>query len=80
MKKAIIFVLLKIVEISAVVFIPCWIGLWNPLGVEHCHVWIMGIGNIVLGVFIPLIVLVLVGAFLAFNWDLADKLLGRLKP
>ena len=80
MKKIVIFVLLKIGEISSVIFIPYLLGLWNPFGLRGNYFWLMGLETLVGGVIVPFFIIAVLVVFCCFNWDLAKKIEGKLKP
>lgn len=77
MKRIIIFVGLKIVEISALVFIPYWLGhlggTWLIPPRTVVEYWQRGAAFIVLTA-IPTIALALI---VSFNWGVAGKLKQR---
>jgi len=80
MKKIVIFVLLKIVEISSIIFIPYLLGLWNPFGLRDDYFWLMGLGTLVVGVIAPLFIIAVLAVFCCFNWNLAKNIVRKIKP
>ena len=77
MKKVLIFIGLKVAEISGVIFIPWGLGL-----VAHSFglfvsdpAWIAGIGMMV----IPAISIIAILLFIIGNWSWAEKLSERIE-
>jgi len=77
MKRILVFVGLKVAEISAVVFIPWGIGLWNPLGFDGTLVWAVGLATIVRGLALPAVVLSICYVIIHANWELSKKIMDR---
>lgn len=87
--KILLFVLLKIVEISGVVFGPYYLGkfvhLWTGFFCYHdwdvpkcVPFWAIGAGSMTLA-FLALVALVVIYVLIRSNWQLADKLYLKLK-
>ena len=77
MKRVLVFVGLKVAEISAFVFIPWGIGLWNPLGFRDEYVWLTGLGNICLGFIVPTGVIGIFILIISINWEWSKKIMDR---
>lgn len=73
--KPFIFILLKIIEISAVIFVPYGLGaIWEkiwPCGDKCVGFWIQGAVAIVL--------IVLLVGLVKVNWELAGELKKKIK-
>ncbi|GEM_PF-6455805 len=80
MKRILIFVLLKVVEITALVFAPFWLGEWMPVewfGMSTETVvttWTRGLLVLMMG----LLLLLMGGLFCAANWSWAGDLHRKL--
>lgn len=85
MKKVIIFIALKIVEVSLVVFGPYYLGMWvhswpmicnpeNHTAVSCPPNWVMGFLSLVLTVIAVLATCVVI----YWNWEWANKLHRRI--
>ena len=83
--RILIFTVLKLVEGLAIVFIPYYIGAWNPMGVREDFLffhgfdqWLCGLATAIVGIIIVALMIgagmFLVGAVRA-NWEWA----GRIK-
>jgi len=78
MKRILVFIGLKIAEISAIVFIPWGLGLWNPIGLpDDAPAWVMGLGTILIGLVVPVLLLCLCYVLISVNWEWAKKILDR---
>ena len=78
--KTIIFILLKLLEISAVIFVPWGVGhIWKASGIDVWHeywgfgVWIIGI------FFLVLIAISLIQDWIHANKRLAEKIAERMR-
>ena len=77
MKRVLVFVGLKVAEISAVVFIPWGLGLWNPLGLRDDYAWVTGLGYICLGIWLPVIIFLICYGLISVNWEWSKKIMDR---
>ena len=88
MKKVLIFIALKIAEVSLVVFGPYYLGMWvhTWTGIFCIHggttptclpSWGIGVGALVL-VLAAVMVIAMICLLIVANWELANKLRDRL--
>lgn len=82
MKRVLYFIGLKVAEVSAVVFIPYFLGMllmkwkWYVtfMEVEGVPLWIVGIGSIIMWIGLPVVIVVVLVVFIMGNWEWAQKL------
>lgn len=82
MKRVLCFIGLKVAEISAVVFIPYFLGMlflkweWYVgfMELEGAPLWLVGFLSILIGIIAPVTIVVLLVIFIMGNWNLAGKL------
>ena len=87
MKRIIIFIGLKIAELSILVFIPFGLGMvahkynlaFSEASTNLLGIWFTGFANIVFFAIMPLGILIVLGLIISLNWDWAGKLSKR-KP
>ena len=83
MKRILIFLGLKIVEIGGVLFAPFYLGKWNPLDLRINNgtmfdLWFCGIGHLlVIGLLLGCSGLV-IGILIA-NWKWSKNILDKMK-
>ena len=83
----VLFVIQKVVEIAAIVFVPYWAGCFS-LWIKDCTAsiigtWILGVGGIAVLVGISgccVIFFCAVPKFCKANWKLAKKIAGKVLP
>jgi len=90
MKKVIIFIGLKVAEISAIIFVPYYLGVlvskwtWYYTAMGFCGTpcWIVGIANAVFLVLMFLACgLIYLGVYelVTSNWELSEKIANKLR-
>ena len=69
MKRKSILIGLSAAELLAMIFIPYWVGMWNPFGLLTSAVWITGLITIALVMFVVCWMV----AFFIFNNVIAEE-------
>lgn len=87
--KVLIFIVLKVVEIAAIVFGPYYLGKfvhsWTGGFCMHslsppqcCPFYVIGLGSLFFA-FVAIVIVVLIGALCMANWALVGKIHSKLK-
>ena len=79
MNKIIVFILLKILEITGIVFIPYYFGkllnIWSDMVYDEDGLfmyWLLGIAGIVTIIGVPIIIFELTKKFIVYNINLTN--------